>query len=204
MTSTPAQSQSFEFVKEPEKDTETSKNTETTWSGLSFLGPRFPSLPPSSGDTHSPRVEERRMVESLRQITEDELKTITHLEGDIHETIYGNRTNQAPCSLLTDNQVVAASQYPSLLPGILKERIAVMHQVLDMMAETKNHHIETLKHLQIKTKQNAKETHEHDDEDNAGWDRPDVDEQERRRISDRLAGKNRHDYSKLHRHGFEY
>ena len=143
MTSTPAQSQSFEFVREPEKDKETSKNTETTWSGLSFLGPRFPSLPPSSGDTHSPRVEERRMVESLRQITEDELKTITHLEGDIHETIYGSRTNQAPCSLLTDNQVVAASQYPSLLPGSLKERIAVMHQVLDMMAETKNHHIET-------------------------------------------------------------
>ena len=167
------------------------------------MGPRFPSLPPSPSDNHTPRIEERKMVESLRQITEDELKTITHLEGDIHESIYGSRTNQAPCSLLTDHQVIAASQYPSLLPGTIKERIEIMHQVLDMMQQTKNHHIDTLKHLQGRGTQQAKETHEHDDENDAGWDRPDDDEQERRRISNRLAGKSRHDYNQLHRRGFQ-
>ena len=78
-----------------------------------------------------------------------------------------------------------------------------MHQVLDMMQKTKNHHIDTLKHLQGRGTQLAKETHEHDDKIDAGWDRPDDNEQKRRRTSDRLAGKSKHDYNQLHRRGFQ-
>ena len=210
MASTPAHSQSFRFVTETEREKEAPKSTEitpdtTSWSGLSFMGPRFPSLPPSPSDNHTPRIEERKLVEDLRQITEDELKTISHLEGDIHESIYGSRANQAPCSLLTDNQVVAASQCPSLLPGTLKDRIEIMHQVLDMMQQTKNHHIDTLKHLQGRGPQHTRQTHEHDDENGAGWDRhdDDDDEQGRNRFSKRLAGKSRHDYNQLNKRGFQ-
>ena len=206
MTSTPARSQSSGF-KEAGKEQETPRDTErsletTSWSGLSFLGPRFPSLPPSSDDTHAPRVEEKRQIESLRQITENELKTITNLEGEIHESIYGTRTNQAPCSLLTDHQVMAASQCPSLLPGSLKERIQVMHQVLEMMQKTKNNHIDTLKYLQERGTQHVR-AHEPDDENDGGWDAPNDNEEERRRISARLAGKSKHDYNQLNRRGFQ-
>ena len=72
---------------------------------------------------------------------------------------------------------MAASQCPSLLPGTLRERIELMHQVLDMMQKTKNNHIDTLKYLQGRGTQQAKETQEHDDENDAGWDRPDDNEQ---------------------------
>ena len=78
-----------------------------------------------------------------------------------------------------------------------------MHQVLDMMQKTKNHHIDTLRHLQGRGTQQPREALEHDDATDDGWDHPDDDEQERRRTSNRLAGKSKHDYNQLHRHGFQ-
>ena len=195
----------FGFVRETERNemmTNTERTQDKSWSGLSFLGPRFPSLSPNSDDNNSPRIEERRTVENLRQITEDELRKITNLEGEIHENIYGSRQNQAPCSLLQNHQVVAASQYPSLLPGTLKQRIKLMHQVLEMMDKTKRARFDTLRHLQERGAQQPREALEHGNANNDGWNHLEVDEQEKRRTSNRLAGKSKLDYNQLHKHGY--
>ena len=127
------------------------------------------------------------------------------IEGEIHETIYGNRENQPTCSLLTNNKVVAASQCPALLPGNLKDRIGMMHQVLNMMQQTKNKHIDTLKHLQDRGTQHARQNPRHDNGNGAEWNHHDDedDEQGRNRFSRRLAGKSRHDYNQLNNRGFQ-
>ena len=57
-------SQSIKLVNETGRDNEAPKGTEipsdeTCWSEASFMGPRFPSLPPSPSDKHTPRVEDR-------------------------------------------------------------------------------------------------------------------------------------------------
>ena len=122
------------------------------------------------------------------------------IEGEIHETIYGNRENQPTCSLLNNDRVVAASQCPALLPGNLKDRIGMMHEVLSMMHETKNRHIDTLKHLQ-----HARQNPGHDNGIDAGWNHPDDDdEQGTNRYSRRLANKSRLDYNQINNRGFQY
>ena len=97
---------------------------------------------------------------------------------------------------------MAATECPSLLPGSLKDRIQVMHQILEMMQKTKNNHIDTLKYLQERGTQNVR-AHEPDGQNDDGWDAPDDNEEEKRRISARLAGKTKHDYNQLNRRGFQ-
>ena len=205
MSSTPVKPSSVEInlpppnvisslhIREPEKSVETQ-----SWSGLSFLGPRFPSLPPDLEDEHAPKLEDKKQIETLRQITEQELGNITELEGQIQETLYGTRTTQGPCSLLADQRVVAATQCPSVLPGSRKDRIMMMRQILEMMENKKKEHTATLKYLQDRN--NVRD--EHDDQDVDSWDAPDDNEEERRRISNRLQNKTKHDYHKMNRRGF--
>ena len=198
-------SHSINLLNETGRHIEAPKGTalpsnETEWSEESFLGPRFPSLPPGPGDKSTLRVEDKKLVEDLRQITEDELREISMIEGEIHETIYGNRENQPTCSLLNNDRVVAASQCPALLPGNLKDRIGMMHEVLSMMHETKNRHIDTLKQLQ-----HARQNPGHDNGIDAGWNHPDDDdEQGTNRYSRRLANKSRLDYNQINNRGFQY
>ena len=76
MASTPAHSQSFRFFTETEREKEAPKNTEitpdtTSWSGSSFMGPRFPSLPPSPSDNHTPRIEERKLFQKCNSLNCD-------------------------------------------------------------------------------------------------------------------------------------
>ena len=62
------------------------------WSGLSFLGPRFPSLERDEGsdpvsrssENLIHRIADKKKIESLRELTETQLQEITSLEGRIH------------------------------------------------------------------------------------------------------------------------
>ena len=180
------------------------------WSGLKFLGPRFPSLeregtndpvPRADGEL-LPRLADKKKIESLREITEEQLKEITSLEGDIHESIYHTRRNQPPCSLLTNPNIMAATECPELLPGDLKDRINKMKEILELMETTKNKHIETLRYLQQRPHQNV-EGHGHDN--NSGWEDEDEGEvQQRHRVSSRLANKDRLDYRTINKRGFSH
>merc|ERR1719370_1871852 len=133
------------------------------------------------------------------------------LEGNIHETIYNTRENQPPCSLLADQNVIAASQCPQLLPGDNKQKINSMKEILDLMEEKKQNHIQTLQWLQKqplhKIKELVKEngngawdTVENDEETTDDVDDNDDDDdindwvQEVQRASARLASKTRIDY----------
>merc|ERR1712055_632275 len=193
------------------------------WGGLKFCGPRFPSLEKDlvSDKNILPRPVDKKQIEVLRKITEDQLREITMLEGNIHETIYNTRENQPPCSLLADQNVIAASQCPQLLPGDNKEKIKSMKEILDLMEEKKQDHIETLQWLQKQPHHKIKElvnengngawdTVEDDEEntdndDNAVDDDDDDDDndcaQEEHRASARLATKTRINYKKMNRKG---
>merc|ERR1712121_413871 len=98
------------------------------WSGLQFCGPRFPSLEKDlvSDEGIVPRIAGKKKIEVLRQLAEEQLREITVLEGNIHETLYDTRENQPPCSLLSNESIMAASQCPQLLPGNTKEKMKIM------------------------------------------------------------------------------
>ena len=183
------------------------------WSGLKFLGPRFPSLerdeandlvPRADGDL-LPRIADKKKIESLRELTEEQLKEITSLEGEIHENIYQTRRNQPPCSLLANPNIMAATQCPELLPGDMKDKIKNMREILDLMETTKSKHLETLRYLQRRPHQNV-EDHGHDNNSNSGWDDDDDDGQvqQSHRASNRLANKDRLDYRTINRRGFSH
>ena len=193
------------------------------WGGLKFCGPRFPSLEKDLvSDKKLPRPVDKKQIEVLRRITEDQLREITMLEGNIHETIYNTRENQPPCSLLADQNVIAASQCPQLLPGDNKQKINSMKEILDLMEEKKQDHIQTLQWLQKqplhKIKELVKENgngawdtvendeENTDDDDNTVDDNDDDDDindwvQEVQRASARLANKTRIDYKKMNKKG---
>ena len=77
-----------------------------------------------------------------------------------------------------------------------------MHQVLEMMDKTKRARFDTLRHLQERGAQQPREALEHGNATNDGWNHLEVDEQEKRRTSNRLAGKSKLDYNQLHKHGY--
>ena len=182
------------------------------WSGLKFLGPRFPSLerdegsdPVSRSDENLiPRIADKKRIESLRELTETQLKEITSLEGEIHENIYQTRRNQPPCSLLANPTIMAATQCPELLPGDMKEKIKNMKEVLDLMETTKSKHLETLRYLQNRPHQSVEDLG-HDNSSNSGWDDHDDDGQvqQSHRASNRLANKDRLNYKTINRRGFQ-
>ena len=121
---------------EKEKPTAKSKHEEEVskksdqrleeWSKNKYLGPRFPSLSPPR---QAPKDAERAEVENLRQLAAEELDNISRLEGDICVELYGTRANQGQCSVLENNHVVAATQYPNLLARDVKTRITLMNDV---------------------------------------------------------------------------
>ena len=187
---------------------------------MTFCGPRFPSLERDEADLVTrtnedilPRIADKKKIESLRELTEEQLKQITALEGDIHETIYQTRDNQPPCSLLANHSIMAASQCPQLLPGNTKEKIKSMKEILDLMETKKHDHLETLRWLQRQPHQKVKHPG-HDNNSNSGWDDEEDDEeddddddnaqaQHGHRASDRLANKHKINYKEMHKRGFK-
>ena len=138
-------------------------------------------------------------MENLRQLAAEELDNISRLEGDICVELYGTRANQGQCSVLENNQVIAATQYPNLLARDVKTRITLMNDVLKMMSKTKMHHMEKLKVLQDHAQRNDEE----EDEDDDSWEQNDGDEEERQRESERLASKPRRNFTRFNKYGFE-
>merc|ERR1711954_187793 len=114
-------------------------------------------------------------MEVLRQLTEEQLREITVLEGNIHETVYNTRENQPPCSLLANQSIVAASQCPQLLPGNTKEKIKSMREILDLMEEKKQDHLETLQWLQRQP--HYKIRNPGNDDGSTSWDDDEDDEE---------------------------
>ena len=191
------------------------------WSGLTFCGPRFPSLEKDLVIDKDilPRIVDKKKIEVLRQLTEEQLREITVLEGNIHETIYNTRENQPPCSLLANQNVISASQCPQLLPGNTKEKIKSMKEILGLMEEKKQDHIETLQWLQKQPHHKIKElvnengsgawdtiddNEENTDNDDDADDDDDDDNdgaQEHHRASARLATKSRINYKKMNKIG---
>ena len=184
------------------------------WSGLTFLGPRFPSLERDEADLVTradgdilPRIADKKKIESLRELTETQLKEITSLEGEIHENIYQTRRNQPPCSLLANPNIMAATQCPELLPGDMKDKIKNMKEILDLMETRKHKHLKTLRWLQRQPHQTVEDLG-HDNHSNSGWDDEDDDDddngqvQQGHRASNRLANKDRLDYRAMNKRGF--
>ena len=193
------------------------------WSGLTFCGPRFPSLEKDlvSDEDILPRIVGKKKIEVLRRLTEEQLREITVLEGNIHETIYNTRENQPPCSLLANQHIVSASQCPQLLPGNTQEKIKSMKEILELMEEKKQDHIETLQWLQKQP--HHKITVLVNENDNGAWDTEEDDEatndddddavdddddndnnndaQEQHRASARLATKPKINYKRMDKFG---
>ena len=196
------------------------------WSGLRFCGPRFPSLEKVlvndkniSPNQEARKIVDKQQIEVLRKITEDQLREITNLEGNIHEKIYNTRENQPPCSLLANQNIISASQCPQLLPGDNKEKIKSMKEILALMEEKKQDYVATLRWLQKQPHYKIKELV--DENSKGAWDAVSNDEedndddavddddgngsrdydQNENRASDRLANKRRIDYKLMHRKG---
>ena len=198
------------------------------WSGLRFCGPRFPSLEKvlisnknKSPDQEARKVVDKQQIEILRKITEDQLREITNLEGNIHETIYNTRENQPPCSLLANQNIISASQCPQLLPGDNREKIKSMKEILELMEEKKQDHVATLRWLQKQPHHKIKELV--NENSNGAWDTVEDDEEDTNddddavdddddddngeyaqgeyRASARLANKRRINYKQMHMKG---
>ena len=193
------------------------------WSGLTYLGPRFPSLEKEMvhEDDILPRIVYKKKMEMLRQLTEDRLREITTLEGSIHETVYNTQENQPPCSLLANQDIVTASMCPQLLPGSTKEKILSMKEILELIEEKRQEHIETLEWLQKQPHHKIRELVNAND--NGAWDTAedeeddnnddenivtiddDVDDEDdtqaQQRASARLATKPRVNYKKMNKQG---
>ena len=175
------------------------------WTETSFLGPRFPSLVKNAEDdvltTEQliPRVAGKKKIEILRQVCEDQLRSITDLEGSIHEVLYQTRDTQPPCSLLSNENVVWASQCPQLLPGDSQQKMKIMREILELMEHRKQEDMDTLRWLQqqprVAIREVVNEQTRNDDNENADDDDNDV------RASERLAGKRKVNYRKLHTQG---
>ena len=155
-------------------------------------------------------------------MTEERLREITTLEGSIHETVYNTQENQPPCSLLANQDIVAASQCPQLLPGSTKEKISSMKEILELIEEKRQEHMETLDWLQKQPQHKLRElvtandegawdtaedeeNNDNDDENIVTLD-DDIDDEEddtqaRQRASNRLAQKPRVNYKKMNEQG---
>ena len=68
------------------------------------------------------------------------------LEQVINQKIYG-AARDAPVSLLDNDQVVYATEDPSLLAPDTRSQIAVMRDVLKLMNDVKEHHHDILSRL---------------------------------------------------------
>ena len=74
------------------------------------------------------------------------LQNVHNLEQDINQRIYG-AAKQAPVSLLENDQVIYATENPSLLAPDTRSQIAVMRDVLKLMNDVKEHHHDILSKL---------------------------------------------------------
>ena len=82
----------------------------------------------------------------LQDLLNNELQNIHRLENNISFKIYGTR-KEAPVSLLNNQEVVYATQDPTLLAPDTKTQISVMKNVLAMMNTAKTHHLQILSKL---------------------------------------------------------
>ena len=82
----------------------------------------------------------------LQDLLKRELQNIHKLEVNISFKIYGTR-KEAPVSLLDNQEVIYATEDPSLLAPDTRTQISEMRRVLDMMNDAKTHHLEILSKL---------------------------------------------------------
>ena len=114
------------------------------WHGKQYLGPAFPSL---ERELQERRPKDLRMEQQeLQQELQAALQNVHNLEQDINQRIYG-AARHAPVSLLENDQVIYATENPSLLAPDTRSQIAVMRDVLKLMNDVKEHHHEILSKL---------------------------------------------------------
>ena len=114
------------------------------WHGRQYLGPAFPSL---ERELQERRPRDLRMEQQeLQQELQAALQNVHNLEQDINQRIYG-AAKQAPVSLLENDQVIYATENPSLLAPDTRSQIAVMRDVLKLMNDVKEHHHDILSKL---------------------------------------------------------
>ena len=84
--------------------------------------------------------------QELQQELQAALQNVHNLEQDINQRIYG-AARHAPVSLLENDQVIYATENPSLLAPDTRSQIAVMRDVLKLMNDVKEHHHDILSKL---------------------------------------------------------
>ena len=167
-----------DWVPPPRHEQEHDEDDDVDFGATEYLGPRFPSLGPPGTEKRDYKAE----VDNLHQLVNEELTNVHRLEGDIAVEIYGNRDILAPCSLLDNPDVVAATSYPLLLSRDAKTQVQVMRDVLILMEKTKSHDKKVLKQLQEGPQEEPQEEPQHQ--------------------SDRLRSKPRKDYKMFNRFGY--
>ena len=114
------------------------------WHGRQYLGPAFPSL---ERELQERRPKDLRMEQQeLQHELQAALQNVHNLEQVINQKIYG-AARDAPVSLLDNDQVVYATEDPSLLAPDTRSQIAVMRDVLKLMNDVKEHHHDILSRL---------------------------------------------------------
>merc|ERR1712208_228634 len=100
------------------------------WHGRQYLGPAFPSL---ERELQEKRPQDLGLEQQeLQHELQSALQIVHNLEQDINQRIYGAARN-APVSLLENDQVIYATENPSLLAPDTRSQIAVMRDVLKLM-----------------------------------------------------------------------
>ena len=119
------------------------------WHTRRYLGPSFPSLEREVDDqVILPRGPRDLKVEQLelQDLLKRKLQDIHKLEDNISFKIYGTR-KEAPVSLLDNQEVIYATEDPSLFAPDTRTQISGMKRVLEMMNNAKTHHLEILSKL---------------------------------------------------------
>ena len=112
-----------------------------------YLGPAIPSMEKERGGTLVLPKDLRIEQLELQNLLSAELQKVHQLEDSISLRVFGTHKD-APVSLLDHQEVVYATQDPTLLAPDTKSQISVMKQVLEMMKTAKKHHLEVLGRLE--------------------------------------------------------
>ena len=150
------------------------QNQDQDWHQQPYLGPTSPQRLKERRQTDQ-REQEKREQLDLQRALKSNLQNIHDLEQNINQRIYG-RPREEPTSILSDTKVIYATEDPSLLAPDVRGQIKVMHEVLDLMKDVRQHHAEIMEKL---------------DEDVPSS-----------RRSSRLSQKDRLDYNKMNRYGY--
>ena len=148
------------------------QNQDQDWHQQPYLGPTSPQRLKERRQTNQKEEEKREQLD-LQRALKSNLQNIHDLEQNINQRIYGSPIQC--CSVLSDTKVIYATEDPSLLAPDVRGQIKVMHEVLDLMKDVRQHHAEIMEKL---------------DEDVPSS-----------RRSSRLSQKDRLDYNKMNRYG---